>query len=121
MKTLLIIIFLAIQIQGICQSDSLPLKNNEDYYYLKPPEKVYISEPYKKAFIQLITDEWQEYEQECFNDSVYDCSYEFIEDCIWLGHTVGHEEYKCKWIHKQPTAEEFLDWIIEKWNIKLKP
>ena len=64
--------------------------------------------------ISVVVDMWHKYEKECYNDSIEDCGYHFVEDNKWGDMSVGHEEYFCKWIHATPTIYGFMEFIETK-------
>ena len=133
MKTLLLLsILILVQIQGFGQEKAVKFppdiaaRINQEMKTLDSfifENEVCIGEPYKKAYLKLIAEEWQQYKQECLKDSVGDHVYIYE---VWDGERFRtqylHSDYiqfipmesnylgdTILWRYKQPTAEEFLD------------
>ena len=114
MKTLLILIlFVSTKIYAQNVVEHVP----PDFKYDKDSDKVVPFEPEFEydCYLELAKDLlhlWREYEKWCYNDSTYSCQDEFVVDYMWAQYSAGHNEYICKWRHKQPGfIFEFMDWI----------
>ena len=66
--------------------------------------------------------EWQSYKQLCYNDSALVGDWQFVPtDTLGDGVYNGYTTYIKRWIHKEPTFAEFMEYMalgMEKMRIK---
>jgi hypothetical protein len=91
-----------------------------------------ISTMYKEAFeyeyyyenLKPIMDQYEEYKQVCYNDSIR-VHYYFNINEYWMCHSsvfLGKDSLTCsnplhfKIIHKQPTFIDFMEWLNNKYK-----
>ena len=74
---------------------------------------------YKQQLIYDLSIVMKEYKKDCYNDSA------FVDVYIDPNHIVDLEDgfefitciagyYEKQWVHKEPTFEDFMEWIIKK-------
>jgi len=66
-----------------------------------------------KDIINVILSSYNEYSQECYNDSAYKCGYVTIWE---KNKSYGWSDYQCNWIHKEPTFTDFMEWLKNKYK-----
>jgi len=117
MKTLLLLsIFILVSLQGFGQYGRHIEKFDENKY--KDVYKWYYqgitwvnTNNLDKYFKEWLSEEWQQYKQECYNDSTYWGT--VWDEVISIGAYVDSIITRAIYTREKPTAEEFLDKLLK--------